>query len=124
MLRATHLAWVRLASVLMAVSLAMAGCTSLHRIPVAPPAQAPIADAVKPGDDIRITLRDGIRAEFIVGAVRPDAIIARNGAAYDVANIVTLERRQFSGRKTLLLLVSIPVGAFLLAMLAFAVEGK
>jgi hypothetical protein len=37
---------------------------------------------------------------------------------------LTIERRQFSGRKTILLIVSMPAGAFLLAMLAFAAEGK
>jgi plastocyanin len=125
MLRAVRFAWgTHLACVMMAASIAMAGCTSLHRVPMVPSAQAPAEVAVKAGDTVRVTLRDGTRTEFIVGKVNADAIVARNGDAYDAANIVTLERRQFSGRKTILLLLGIPVGVFGFAMLAFALSGK
>lgn len=125
MLFTIRLAWgTRLACAVMAASIAMSGCTSLHRVPMVPAAQAPSEGAIKPGDTIRITLQDGTRTEVIVGKVTPDTIVARNGDAYATANIVTLERRQFSGRKTVLLLLGIPVGVFGLAMLSFALAGK
>lgn len=114
----------RLACVLIAASVAVAGCTSMHRVPIVAAAEVPAPPPAKPGDNVRVTLRDGTMAEFIVGKVTTDAIVARNGDRYGIADIAILERRQFSGRRTILLILGVPAAVMGLAMLAFAAGGK
>jgi hypothetical protein len=59
-----------------------------------------------------------------VDRVEPDVIIALSGTRYEVADIVTLERREFSGLKTTSLILGIPAGMYLFAVIVFAFAGK
>jgi hypothetical protein len=124
MLRAIRLACATRVVCILTLFAVAAGSTSMHRAPVVAGARQPSPSSLHPGDDVRVTMRDGTTARFHVEKVEPAAIVATDGARYEVADIVTLERRQFSGRRTALLLLGIPVGAFLLGMVAFTVEGK
>ena len=115
----------RLVCVLIAWAVLMGGCTSMHRVPViAAPAPRPALLPVNPGDDVRITMRDGQSVRFRVDRVEPDVIIALSGTRYEVADIVTLERREFSGLKTTSLILGIPAGMYLFAVIVFAFAGK
>ena len=64
-------------------------------------------------------MRDGRRARFRVLTADAASIIARDGSKYDRADILTIEQRQFSGVKTILLVVGV-VGVVLGAMVAAA----
>jgi hypothetical protein len=58
-------------------------------------------------------MRDGRRVQFTVQTVDAAAIIAGDGRRYDLADILTLERRGFSGPKTTLLIAGIWFGFWL-----------
>ena len=91
----------RLLCALMALAVATASCTSMHKVPVvqSSPGQ-PTAWQVKAGDTIRVTLRDGGSSEFNVQSVTPEAIIAVGGTRFESTNIASVERRGFSLGKT------------------------
>jgi hypothetical protein len=109
--------------VAMLVILAVTGCTAMHRVPVVPSTTA-APPTVSPGDEVRLTLRGGHSVRLTVERLEPGAIIARGGERYALADVTSLERREFSAPKTTLLIVAIPVGLLLFAFLAFAIEGK
>ena len=92
------------------------GCTSLHRAPLLNAAPQPPAWRIGPGDNVRVTMRDGQRDKFTVKAVDADGIVADDGTRYATADIVTVERREFSGPKTTLLVAGIGVGVFFVAV--------
>jgi hypothetical protein len=108
------------------VAVALSGCTSMRPVPVVttPAPQSAAARPVGHGDDVRVTLRDGRVVRFTVQAVEPGRLISADGMAYNVTDIVSLERRGFSGVKTVLLLASLPVGVFLFIAAVFAFSGK
>jgi hypothetical protein len=79
----------------------------MSRIPVVNVAPQPPVSHVSPGDRLRVTMRDGRRAEFRVKVADPDVIVATDGARYEMGDLVTIERRKFSWRKTTSLVVGI-----------------
>jgi hypothetical protein len=93
-------------------AIAMTGCTSMHRVSLAPAGPTPVAPKVGAGDKVRVTLEDGRRVEFTVDNVDAAAIIARDNTRtrYDLNDIRTLERQEFSGGKTSFLLGGIAAG--------------
>jgi len=110
----------RLVCVLSASAVVMTGCTSMHRAPVVVAELQPSSWRVSPGDEVRVTMRDGRTAQFTVQTVEPAAIVARDGTRYDLTDIVTVERRAFSGIKTTFLAVGI-LGGVLLFVVAAAI---
>ena len=100
----------RVLSVLTALALATASCTSLHQVPLVPAsATQSAAWQVSPGDEVRVTLRDGTTTAFKVASVAPDAIISTDGRRFASTDIQSLKRRGYSSPKTLLLLMTLPV---------------
>jgi hypothetical protein len=79
-------------------AIAMTGCTSMHRVSLAPAGPTPVAPKVGAGDTV-----DNVDAA---------AIIARDDTRtrYDLNDIRTLERQEFSGGKTSFLLGGIAAG--------------
>lgn len=77
--------------VVLSLALLLGGCTRMREMPLTP--SAADVDGVKPGDSVRLTLRDGSVHEFEVRAVEPDAI-AGDGARIAKAEIVKLERKE------------------------------
>ena len=106
----------------LSISVATAtGCTTMR--PVAAvnidPAAAPLW-GVKPGDRVRLTLRDGRRVSFEVYSLDAGGIVAIDRTRYETQEILAVERRSFSGAKTTLLVAG-GFGAFLLLLYAAAV---
>ena len=74
---------------------------------------------VSPGDEVRITLRDGRRITGKVHAVDSTGVVAVDRVRYEAADILTLERKSFSGSKTAIL-VAAGFAAFVLVAYAAA----
>jgi hypothetical protein len=103
---------------LLVVAVATApGCRSMHTVKPDITAQQPGRWSVKPGDDIRVTLKDGRTLRLTVASVEGDAIVAQEGTRVPFTEIQTLERRQFSAPRT----VGLVAGGVLAALLALAV---
>ena len=94
----------------MIVLLICFGCSSLKPVK-APPEQLheriSAGEIVRPGDDVRIITTDGKYHEFHVTAVTADTISGKKTwgkkTAVQIADVVTVEVRGFSGGKTTLL---------------------
>jgi hypothetical protein len=106
--------------VALAATPGMAGCRSMHDLPVQTTISQAPAWRVAPGDDLRVELRDGRRVRFRVASVAPDSVAATDGARYPFAEIRTVERREFSEGRTLLLLAGGALAAVFMYMLAWA----
>lgn len=113
-----HPCVMRLVCLLTASVATASGCTSMHRVPVVTADSPPLGDRIEPGDEIRVTLRDGRQARFTVQRVEQAALIALDGTRYDKSDIVTLDRRKFSGGKTALLVAGIVGGVLFFAYAA------
>ncbi len=104
-------------------ALAGSGCTSLHPIALVTTG-APVATVgIKPGDDVRVTMRDGRKARFTVESVEPSTVIARGGTRYAMDEMTTLERRSFSGAKTAGYIAGVGAAAFLILVEIAAASG-
>jgi hypothetical protein len=89
------------------------GCTSFRPVAVVTAApQAPPQWHVSPGDRVRIT-RAGTQTSFTVKAVDATAITAENGTRHELVGIDAVERREFSGGKTTVLVAIIAACLFL-----------
>ena len=119
-MRVIHPCVVRLVCLLTVFAVNASGCSSMHRVPVVAAGSAPAGDRIGPGDEVRVTLRDGRQARFTVQRVEETALIAADGTRYENADIVTLERRAFSGGRTALLVAGV-VGGVLFFAYAVAV---
>jgi hypothetical protein len=113
-----HSCVVRLVCLVTAFAVSASGCTSMHRVPVVTADSPQVGDRIEPGDVIRVTMRDGRQARFTVKRVEEAALIAIDGTRYDNSNIVTLDRREFSGGKTALLVAGIVGGVLFFAYAA------
>lgn len=86
------------------------GCRSMRELPAQTAPTQPPTWQVKQGDTIRVTLANGRRVRFKVAAVDNDALVAVNGNRYQLTGVTRVERRQFSGGRTVLV-----IGGFLVA---------
>jgi hypothetical protein len=81
------------------------GCTTMR--PIGRTANlsqpSPSIWTLRPGDDVRVTFRDGRRVRFEVQAVDDKGLVAKDGARYEADDILLVERRSFSGVKTAIL---------------------
>jgi hypothetical protein len=101
------------------------GCTTMRVVqrPVAPgniDSAASGMASVRPGDEVRVTLRDGRQVRFEVLAVDSTGIVALDRSRYATPDILRVERRSFSGAKTAILLAA-GVATFVLVLYAVAV---
>ena len=108
----------RLVCALSASAVMTPGCTSMRPTPVVAATSQPSPSRVRPGDEVRLTMRDGRRAQFRVQTVDTASITALDGARYDLGDVLRVERREFSWVKTTVLLVGI--GCFLFITVAAA----
>jgi hypothetical protein len=81
---------------------------------------ASAARAVSAGDQVRITLRDGRLVSFKVLVDDSAGIVAVDNSRYEMADIVTLERKGLSGTRTVIL-VAAGIATFVLVLYAVAV---
>lgn len=119
-MRVVHPCVVRLVCLLAILAVSATGCSSMHRVPVVAAGSAQASDRVGPGDEVRVTMRDGRQARFTVQRVEDAALVAGDGTRYEITDIVTLERRAFSGGRTALLVAGV-VGGVLFFAYAVAV---
>ncbi|WP_323846295.1 hypothetical protein [Microbulbifer magnicolonia] len=99
-----------------ALALLLAGCTSLKPVEMTPQelhAEIKQSQVVQVGDRIKAVTMDGKTHEFRVTEISATTIFGKNERV-EIAQIVALETRQFSGGKTALL----AGGAYLLYILA------
>ncbi len=78
---------------------------------------------LKPGDDVRVTMRDGRKAQFTVESVEASTVIAQGGTRYAMDEMTTLERRSVSGAKTAGLIAGVG-GAVFLVLMAMIVSAE
>jgi hypothetical protein len=93
------------------------GCRSMRELPAQTAPTQPPTWQVQPGDTIRVTLANGRRVRFKVAAVDNVALVAVNGNRYPLTGVTRVERRQFSGGRTAVLVI----GGFLVAALTAVV---
>lgn len=107
----------RLSCALVAVATLVTGCTSMHLI-ARPPAPPGVAWNLNAGDRVRLRMRDGQRHDVTIQSIDINAVVTADGSSYDVREIQTIERRQFSKTKTAVLVGGLVVGALVIAIAA------
>ena len=92
------------------LSLITSGCSSFTRIaPQSPTAAAAISN-LKPGDTVRVVLRDRTRHIVTIAAVSDVGITSSDGRQFPANDIVALERRHYDVKKNVgLVLVGVVV---------------
>ena len=95
--------------------IAFALVTALLPIHPATSPGAPTYGPLKAGDTVRVQTADGQRKRFIVQQIDGETIIGPEGQRYTRAEVVRLERKSFSGPKTVGLAAGIFGGVYLLA---------
>lgn len=115
---------------LAALVLTTLGCGSWKVVPLATNpgdnAASLAAKRVAPGDTVRVVLKNGQQSEFTIRSVEDGAFVGQDGQRVAFADVARLERRSTSTTKTTLLVLSPLIvfgGAFLVALIAFAVSG-
>jgi len=89
------------------VAAANAGCTSMKTIHPATTPNQPVYGPVKAGDTVIVQTPDGERWRFVVQAIDGNAIVAPEGKRYERADVVRLQRKAFSGPRTIGLVAGI-----------------
>jgi hypothetical protein len=80
--------------------LSSAACTTMKTIhPVTQTGGSPFA-GVEAGDTVRVRMKDGEQRQFVVQQVDGNALVAPNGATFQREDIVRLQKRTFSGKRT------------------------
>lgn len=110
-------AWV--AIIALALAPLSVGCRTMHPVAVQTTASQPPQWTVAPGDDLRLTMNDGRRVRIAVRAVAADGLVDADGRRFAFAEIRAVERREFSGGRTTLLLAGGALAAVFLYMLAW-----
>ena len=91
------------------------GCASRSLRTIQPskdPARPGYSDRLKTGDHVVLRLRDGGRAEFVVSAVEPDAVVAADGTRYAYAEITVAQVGGVSRTPSTILIVAVAVAVF------------
>ncbi len=109
-----------IALALVVALLPLTACTSMKTIHPATGPGAPTYGPLKAGDTVRVQTADGQSKRFIVQQIDGETIIGPEGQRYTRAEVVSLERKSFSGPKTVGLAAGIFGGLFLLIAAAAA----
>jgi hypothetical protein len=105
----------RLIVMVLCSALMVSGCTTLKPIRVAQP-EMPGFGPVKTGDTLVVQTRSGETARFVVRDMTEDTLIAADGRQYTRSDLVTIERRASSGKKTAIL-VAVGLGVVAVAVM-------
>ena len=113
---------LRRITALVLVAALASGCHVQKRIALPGEIPAVSTVAVKPGDEVRIVMRGGVTALGRVTEVNQDGLIAAGGQRYPYADMLQLERRQFSVGRTVALVAGSVAGtlAMFIALLLAA----
>ncbi|WP_261455390.1 hypothetical protein [Serratia ficaria] len=96
---------IRALMLLMAMLVALNGCTSYHAVAVG---HKPLSHStylvtdppLYAGDKIRYQLNNGQKGEMVVARLTPQAIVGQNGATLSAAELSSLEKQAVSAAKT------------------------
>ena len=92
------------------LSLIASGCTSFTRIGLQSPTAAAALSNLKPGDTVRVVLRDRTRHTFEIAAVSDVGITSSDGQQFPATDIIALERRHHDVKKDVgLVLIGVAV---------------
>lgn len=80
----------------------------------------PLYGPLKAGDTVIVQTPDGERWRFVVQAIDGQVIVAPGGKRYGRSDIVRLQKRAFSGPRTVGLIAGLTAGAVLLFGIAVA----
>ena len=80
----------------------------------------PLYGPLKAGDTVVVQTPDGHRSRFEVQAIDGNAIVGPEGKRYERGDVVRLQRRAFSGPRTIGLVAGLTAGALLLLGIAAA----
>jgi hypothetical protein len=81
------------------LSLVTSGCTSFARIGVQGSPPAPAFSNLKPGDTVRVTMRDRTRHTVTIYTVSDVVITSTDGRRFFATDIAGLERRHYDVKK-------------------------
>ena len=96
------------------LSLIASGCTSYKRIGLQSPTPAAAFSHVKPGDTVRVTLRDRTRQTFTIASVSDVDLTSADGRLFVATDIVGLERRHYDVKKNVgLIIIGVAVTFFI-----------
>lgn len=109
-----------IALALVTALLPLTACTSMKTIHPTSSPGAPTYGPLKAGDTVRVQTADGQSKRFIVQQIDGETIIGPEGQRYTRAEVVRLERKSFSGPKTVGLAAGIFGGLFLVFAAAAA----
>ncbi|HTG80370.1 MAG TPA: hypothetical protein VL949_00375 [Geobacteraceae bacterium] len=112
--RSLNLIICRFVSLFLCLSLAT-GCTTLN--PLVPAEPQAIMAQVKPGDEVRLTTRDGRVRELTVQEATGQQLVGEQERV-TLSDITMIERREFSTGKT----VGLVCGIIGVVVLAFAIS--
>ena len=117
-----HLTVLLCRSIVLLVCMSLAtGCTTFK--PMAAANTEVIPSRIKPGDEVRLTTRDGRVREFIIKEVTDKQLVGENESVVDLSDITDIERREFSTGKTVGLVGGI-IGVVLLIVIIAASNSK
>ena len=80
----------------------------------------PLYGPLKAGDTVIVQTPDGERWRFVVQAIDGTAIVAPEGKRYERADVVRLQRKAFSGPRTIGLVAGLTAGVLLIFGIAVA----
>jgi hypothetical protein len=110
------------ATVVVLSAIILSGCHSRTRVAVPdstpPPPNSAVFAQLKPGDNVRVTLRTGEKVTFTLAEVQPDALVAKDGRHFAFRDMTQLDKRHLSPWKT----VGLAVGIFVVWFVAMAVS--
>ena len=113
--------WVVTPLLIVAVAVASVGCTTMKTArPSTDPAK-PVYGNVKTGDTVVLHLIDGRRLEITVARVERDAVVSAEGVRFEHGHIVQLQKRTFSGMKTVGFLAAAYLAAAAVLGMAMAI---
>ena len=99
------------------LSLITSGCTSFNRIGLQSPTPAAALSHVKPGDTVRVTLRDQTRHTFTIESVSDVGITSNtDGRLFLATDIVGLEQRHYDVKKNVGLALIVVGVTFLIGL--------
>jgi len=108
-------------AVIVVSALFLNGCHTMTRVGVPdstpPPPSAAVFAELKPGDNVRITLRSGEKVGFVFSEARADGLVGQDGRHVPYSDVAQLEKRQLSRSRTIWLTVGIAGGFGVLLLL-------
>ena len=110
------------ACVSVALIASTAGCTAMHRIDRIDAPTPPRALArIEVGDLVTLVMKDGRKASFEVGSIRPDLLVSVTGEQFPRAEMASLEHDRLDLERSLVLSGVIAAGVYVFGLFLGAI---